>query len=102
LEKRKLSSAEIAKLPENEAKIAEFKRQADAQDAKDARLQTTPKTKVILEEFLRNGITSPTEMARLSEIRYGKKISRGAFAMVMNRLGLAKQELADLKIERLQ
>ena len=50
-----------------------------------------------MQEFLKRGISSPTEMARLYELKYGKKLTPNAFSVAMRRLGISAKERSLLK-----
>jgi len=50
-----------------------------------------------VQEFLKRGIYSPSEMARLCELVYGKKLTRSAFTVAIRRLGISAKERSLLK-----
>lgn len=60
-------------------------------------MKKAPKTKVLVQEFLKRGIFSPSEMARLCELKYGKKMTSNAFSVAMQRLGISAKERSLLK-----
>ncbi len=60
-------------------------------------MKKPPKTKVLVQEFLKRGIASPSEMARLYELNYGRKLTDGAFTVAMRRLGISAKERSLLK-----
>jgi len=60
-------------------------------------MKKPPKTKVLVQEFLKRGIVSPIEMARLYELSYGRKLTNGAFTVAMRRLGISARERSLLK-----
>lgn len=51
----------------------------------------------MVQEFLKRGIFSPTEMARLCELKYGKRLTHNAFTVAMRRLGISVKERRLLK-----
>jgi hypothetical protein len=71
MSKKQLTSAEAAKLPENKAKIAEFKRQADLQEAKD---QAAAKLFDPLMLLQRAGKIHEVQHPTLGLIRYGELV----------------------------
>ena len=68
---KKLSSVEAAKLPENETKIAEFKRRADAEDAKNAAIAKLFDPVALLQ---RAGKIHEAQHPTLGLIRYGELV----------------------------
>jgi hypothetical protein len=71
LTEKKLNSAEAAKLPDNEAKIAEYKKRADAQDARDS---ATAKLFDPMALLQRAGQIHEVQHPTLGLIRYGELV----------------------------
>jgi hypothetical protein len=71
LSEKKINSSEAARLPENETKVAEFKRRAEAQEAKD---QTAAKLFDPLALLQRAGQIHEVQHPTLGLIRYGELV----------------------------
>jgi hypothetical protein len=71
LSEKKINSSEAARLPENETKVAEFKRRAEAQKAKD---QTAAKLFDPLALLQRAGQIHEVQHPTLGLIRYGELV----------------------------
>ena len=71
MSEKKINSSEAARLPENETKVAEFKRRAEAQKAKD---QTAAKLFDPLALLQRAGQIHEVQHPTLGLIRYGELV----------------------------
>ena len=71
LSEKKINSSEAARLPENETKVAEFKRRAEAQEAKD---QAAAKLFDPLALLQRAGQIHEVQHPTLGLIRYGELV----------------------------
>jgi hypothetical protein len=71
MSEKKLSSTAVARLPENEAKVAEFKKRAEAQEAKD---QAAAKLFDPVALLQRGGQIHEAQHPTLGLIRYGELV----------------------------